>query len=577
MQNKQVTTPFGRRAMSFALVNRQMQTAKAQICAEAVEKWRVFRDITTARDRLGLKDRALAVLNALLSFYPETHLADSRTLVVFPSNAQLAERAHGISGTTLRRNLAALVDAGLIERRDSPNGKRYAYRSRAGEVEEAFGFNLAPLLSRAAELSALARTITQERLLLKRQKEALSICRRDVRKLIDMAMTEGLDGDWSAFDERYRQLAAPLPRHLEIAQVEERLSAFSKLRQALLKQLENRCKQEKTVANDRQSGGHKENTKPESLFYKKMDLYCDSRPSGAIPVSETPSESASLTPHIRKDQKISPSIPPARLQELVASTLKRSLPHDIAERGRQHASNPVTADSRKRNRTSPVTLVAGYAQKRPLADRANGELPSASLKRDLEQREPVFATMGCIIKTPTVSSDPGILHHGHDLNASHREWQSGQEQVGEEPLRSGEHRHQQVSSPQPKTQSAMSALPLTLVLRACPQIGDYAPGQRIRDWRDLQTAALVVARMLEISPAAYQEAVGVMGQAGAAIAIGCILERAENISCAGGYLRNLTRRAKSGHYHAEAAIMALIRTRTQATEEAAKAAAGEDA
>lgn len=35
-------------------------------------------------------------------------------------------RANGIAGTTLRENLALLVDAGLIHRNDSPNGKRYA-------------------------------------------------------------------------------------------------------------------------------------------------------------------------------------------------------------------------------------------------------------------------------------------------------------------------------------------------------------------------------------------------------------------------------------------------------------------
>ncbi|MBO9134918.1 replication initiation protein RepC, partial [Rhizobium sp. B209b/85] len=52
---------------------------------------------------LGLSDRALAVLNALLSFYPGNELSAKHGLAVFPSNAQLSIRAHGIAPATLRR------------------------------------------------------------------------------------------------------------------------------------------------------------------------------------------------------------------------------------------------------------------------------------------------------------------------------------------------------------------------------------------------------------------------------------------------------------------------------------------
>ena len=46
----------------------------------------------------------------------------------FPSNNKLRSRAYGMSEPTLRRHLASLVKAGLLIRRDSPNGKRYARR-----------------------------------------------------------------------------------------------------------------------------------------------------------------------------------------------------------------------------------------------------------------------------------------------------------------------------------------------------------------------------------------------------------------------------------------------------------------
>ena len=57
-----------------------------------------------------------------------------------------------------------------------------------------------------------------------------------------------------------------------------------------------------------------------------------------------------------------------------------------------------------------------------------------------------------------------------------------------------------------------------------------------------------VRSMLGISPSAYEEACDVLGQVGAAIVIGCIFERAAHINSAGGYLRDLTAKAKRGEF-----------------------------
>ncbi|TBY52512.1 hypothetical protein E0H39_37980, partial [Rhizobium leguminosarum bv. viciae] len=88
--------------MTLASVKRQMKKER-DVSNTSVDKWRVFRDVGDARTRLGLQDRALAVLNALLSFFPVAELSNERNLVVFPSNAQLSARANGIAGTTLRK------------------------------------------------------------------------------------------------------------------------------------------------------------------------------------------------------------------------------------------------------------------------------------------------------------------------------------------------------------------------------------------------------------------------------------------------------------------------------------------
>eukprot|EP01035_Chromulina_nebulosa_P046373 gene46373-62811_t len=117
MQIGNVTTPFGRRPAKLCLVKIQLGAGGIDPNKTA-DKWRVFRNACEARLMLGVTDRALAVLSALLSFHPEKDLSVDASLIVFPSNAQLSLRAHGIAGTTLRRHLAALVDAGLIIRHD---------------------------------------------------------------------------------------------------------------------------------------------------------------------------------------------------------------------------------------------------------------------------------------------------------------------------------------------------------------------------------------------------------------------------------------------------------------------------
>ncbi len=395
MQIGNITTPFGRRPMSLALVKGQVAAADIK-AGKSVEKWKVFRDISEARSVLGLQDRALAVLDALLSFYPESHLSEEFGLVVFPSNAQLSVRAHGITGTTLRRQLAALVDAGLIHRRDSPNGKRYAHRGREGEIEQAFGFSLAPLLARVEELAQMAQQVAEERRLFKRAKEALTICRRDVRKLITAAMEEGADGDWEAVEAMYIAALAQLPRNPKHNEVLSTLDEMTLLRDKVVNLLEMQQKTEDTDGNDSQNGCHIQNSKPESIY-----------------------------------------------------------------------------------------------EFEPSSEKEQGEKSAEEPKRIVEPKKP---------------------------------------------------------------------FPLGMVLRACPEIVMYGPGGAIGCWRELLTAAVVVRSSLGVSPSAYQDACDVMGPENAATAIACILERAGHINSAGGYLRDLTRKAERDEFGLGPMLMALLKS-----------------
>lgn len=117
--------------------------------------------VRTLRRELGLTPNDLAVLAALLSFIPRRINAGKAevsptSMTVFPSNHALSERANGLDERTLRRCIARLVTAGLIQRRDSANGKRFPLRY-GGVIRDAFGFDMSPLRDAHAELSHRAR------------------------------------------------------------------------------------------------------------------------------------------------------------------------------------------------------------------------------------------------------------------------------------------------------------------------------------------------------------------------------------------------------------------------------------
>lgn len=403
MLSGQVTTPFGRRPVTLALVKSQFESADIEH-GKAADKWRVYQNACAARTKLGLRDRALAVLNALLTFYPDTELSEGSNLVVFPSNAQLSARANGIAGTTLRENLAILVQAGLIFRNDSPNGKRYARKGGDGGIETAFGFSLAPLLSRSEELGELAQQVTEENLRLKLLKEKISITRRNIRKLLTAALEEGVEGDWGAVEAHFVASLAKLKVAKGMGELAACLDEMALLLEEITNILEMQVFSSKSVSND----------------------------------------------------------------------------DDI----RHHIHN---------SNTNLITELE------PRSRREQGETPS--LKTDDE-------------------------------------------------------------SPR------LKVFPLGMVLQACPQILDYAKQGRIEGWRDLMSAAVVVRSVLQVSPSAYQDACEVLGAESAAIVIACILERSGHINSAGGYLRALTARARSGKFSLGPMLMALMRLNAGAAMQA---------
>lgn len=391
METGIATTPFGRRPMSLAMLAAQNESREIPK-GRVVDKWQIYRNLCEGKSIVGIGDRALAVLNALLSFYPDSELSEENDLIVFPSNAHLSLRAHGMPDATLRRHLAALVDCGLIIRRDSPNGKRYARKGRGGEIEEAFGFSLAPLLARAYEFEAAAERIRADTRALRLVRERITLHRRDIHKLIEAALEEDVPGDWGGLWKRFRGVVGAIPRRACIAELEPIVADLAALHDEVDNLLEIHMKSMNPGGNDSQSERQQSDSNTDSTF----------------------------------------------------------------------------------------------------------------------EFEPALEKSGVPAEPKTKTTEP------------------------------------------PK------AYPLGLVLKACPEIADYAV-DGISNWRDLMITAAQVRGYLGVSPSAYEEACHAMGQEAAAIVIACILQRAQHINSAGGYLRVLTDKARAGQFSVGPMLMAALK------------------
>lgn len=252
-------TPFGRQPNLAAHLAAQKLAETPAPCANAPDKWAVLRDVTAARRALGLGDRTLVVLSALLSFYPRTQLADDAALIVFPSNAALSERAHGMAESTLRRHLAALVQAGLLVRHDSPNGKRYALRGGHGGVQMAFGFDLRPLLVRAPEITALAQAARETAARCKRLRARLVLALRDAAALAEWGQMTAQVLD------RMEALRRALRRRLDIDMLSTLVEAAETLRQELHNTLNSEPVTEEPSGSDIQNERHQQNSEQDPI------------------------------------------------------------------------------------------------------------------------------------------------------------------------------------------------------------------------------------------------------------------------------------------------------------------------
>ena len=213
---------------------RVVERPEASVPGKPVNKWELLRELSKAQAAFGVSERDLTVLQGLLSFFPDDALGGNTEMVVFPSNKAICERLNGMPCSTMRRHIARLVDAGLLMRRDSPNGKRYVRKH--GEDRVAFGFDLSPLYCRSEEVARAAEAVREAEDRVRRLREVVSLMRRDLAALAEFGeeIQPGL-GLWDQFRDKAVLTARALRRKLTL----EELSAYRTDLEALLDRARN--------------------------------------------------------------------------------------------------------------------------------------------------------------------------------------------------------------------------------------------------------------------------------------------------------------------------------------------------
>ncbi|WP_306112100.1 MULTISPECIES: plasmid replication protein RepC [unclassified Roseovarius] len=242
---------------------RVIERPEASVPARPVNKWELLRELSKAQAAFGVSERDLTVLQGLLSFFPDDALGGNAEMVVFPSNKAICERLNGMPCSTMRRHLARLVEAGLLQRRDSPNGKRYVRKH--GEDRVAFGFDLSPLYCQSEEIARAAEAVREAEERVRRLREVVSLMRRDLAALAEFGdeMQPGL-GFWDQLRDRAALTARALRRKLSV----EDLAAYRADLEALLDQARNIIdgpETEEMNTNDAQFERHHHNSNKESI------------------------------------------------------------------------------------------------------------------------------------------------------------------------------------------------------------------------------------------------------------------------------------------------------------------------
>jgi replication initiation protein RepC len=175
---------------------------------------------------LDLRPAQRAVLSELVACWGEQ---EWERLLVWPSNDYLMSRT-GLTERAIRRILRQLIDLQLIVPKDSPNGKRYAVKDLAGQVVDAFGFDLTPVYARRGDWAAMLIEQKQLREVQKRAFDEVTICRRATEEALSALAEHFPTIDRTEFEGELQRLQARTPARSKLTLPADLLEAWQLLR-----------------------------------------------------------------------------------------------------------------------------------------------------------------------------------------------------------------------------------------------------------------------------------------------------------------------------------------------------------
>jgi replication initiation protein RepC len=166
--------------------------------------------LKAAAPSLGFSPRLVHAVDWLFRFTQPQDWGQGSRPIVWPS-ASMQEDALGLSPTRTKALNRALIEAGLITMKDSPNGKRYGKRDGKGRIVEAYGFDLSPLAARHAEFVRLAAEARAERAEFARLRRRATIARNGIAQILETAAEYGFAGEeWTRLQHDTRELVRAL-------------------------------------------------------------------------------------------------------------------------------------------------------------------------------------------------------------------------------------------------------------------------------------------------------------------------------------------------------------------------------
>lgn len=195
----------GRRASAAALDAQKNYTVESERVISRKEFAAAARDAMKA---LQMTPAMRHVLAEMVGCWGEVRVGDK--CLVWPSNEYLIERT-GLSERSVRYGVRDLVKLKVITPRDSANGKRFAVKTKDGEIKDAYGFDLTPLYARRGEWAGKVMERQAEKDRVRRMYDDITICRRAAEEALT-ALKADFPGHWRPeLAEEMAAVAARLP------------------------------------------------------------------------------------------------------------------------------------------------------------------------------------------------------------------------------------------------------------------------------------------------------------------------------------------------------------------------------